>query len=158
MRGAIAILIAILVEFGSGLGFSIVICAARPMTAMSHVLSDARDNVAPAPQSLLRASQGAPKLTGTPDDLVSRWALARLDIVSNGSIQADVAYQDFCDWRSEHCFAPLTSQMFGRRFTKVHAGMGGRKVRRRGRAYYEGAALQETPVPPIRVAEPVSAS
>src|SRR5262249_36537850 len=97
----------------------------------------------PIPEPCLRASRGAPKLTETPDDLVSRWALARLDIVSTGSIQADAAYQDFCDWCSVHGFAPLTSQMFGRRFTKVHAGMGGRKVKRRGRAYYEGAALQE---------------
>jgi hypothetical protein len=30
-------------------------------------------------------------LSETPDDLVTRWALARLDIVTMGTIQADVA-------------------------------------------------------------------
>lgn len=32
--------------------------------------------------------------------------------------------------------------MFGRRFTEVVKGMGGRKVKINGRAYYEGVILQ----------------
>ena len=80
---------------------------------------------------------------------MTRWALARLDIVTAGTIQADAAYQDFCGWCSAHRLASLTPQMFGRRFTKVHAGMGGRKVKRRGRAYYEGTALQEKLTSPV---------
>lgn len=79
----------------------------------------------------------------TPDDLVTRWTLDRLDIVSSGVIQADDAYRDFRQWCASQDLEMLTPQVFGRRFTKVHAGMGGRKVRRKGRAYYEGAALQE---------------
>jgi hypothetical protein len=37
--------------------------------------------------------------------------------------------------------------MFGRRFTKVHTGMGGKKVRRQGRAYYIGTSLQFQSLP-----------
>jgi hypothetical protein len=35
--------------------------------------------------------------------------------------------------------------MFGRRLTEVNAGMGGRKVKINGRAYYEGVVLQGRP-------------
>jgi len=45
-----------------------------------------------------------------------------------------------------------------RRFTKVHAGMGGKKVKRRGRAYYEGTALQEKLTSPVRIVERVANS
>jgi hypothetical protein len=92
-------------------------------------------------------------LPSVPEDLVARWALTRLDIVSTGRIQADFAYRDYCEWCSAQRVADLTPQMFGRRFTKMHAGMGGRKVKRRGRAYYEGAALQSQLNSPTRKLE-----
>jgi hypothetical protein len=141
LLGAIAVMIAFLVEFGSALGFSVVILAARPTAEIPQPLSveEANQPPLPAAQAAQRRQASLPK---TPHDLVTRWALARLDIVSTGTIQADLAYQDFCEWCSAHRLMALTPQMFGRRFTKVHAGMGGRKVKRRGRAYYLGAALQ----------------
>ena len=83
----------------------------------------------------------------TPEDLVARWALDRLDIIGSGSIQADQAFQNFREWCTVHDLKPLTPQMFGRRFTKVHTGMGGKKVRRQGRAYYIGTSLQFQSLP-----------
>jgi hypothetical protein len=141
IRTAIATMIALLVELGSTLGFTLIILAVRSAETAVHSpegsapsLPPLRELICPAP-----ASGSAP----SDDDLVTRWALARLDIVSTGMIQAELAYQDFRQWCSAHRHAALTPQMFGRRFTKVHASMGGRKVRRNGRAYYEGASLQE---------------
>lgn len=85
----------------------------------------------------------------TPEDLVTKWALDRLDIVSSGSIQADDAFKDFRQWCLVNNLEPLTPQLFGRRFTKVHAAMGGRKVRRHGRAYYVGAILHKQHIGPM---------
>lgn len=139
VRYAIAVLIAFLVELGSSLGFTVMIMSARPMAV--------RDEVATAPASpTVTKADSAPlasALLVEPDDLVTRWALDRLDLVSTGMIQAELAYRDFCEWCSSHNITTLTPQLFGRRFSKVHAGMGGKKVRRNGRAYYQGAVLQE---------------
>jgi hypothetical protein len=157
LRNVVAVLIAFLVELGSALGFSVIILAARSTVATSQALS-VEENKEPSPPSRETTQGRHPSLSETPDDLVTRWALARLDIVTTGTIQADVAYQDFREWCSAHRLAALTPQMFGRRFTKVHAGMGGRKVKRCGRAYYEGTALQEKLTSPVRVAEPVRRS
>ena len=41
--------------------------------------------------------------------------------------------------------------MFGRRFTEIIEGMGGRKVN--GRAYYQGVALQEHPTRTDRICD-----
>ena len=157
LRNAIAVLIAFLVELGSALGFSFIILAARSTAATPQALS-VEENKELSPASRETTQGRHTSLSETPDDLVTRWALARLDIVTTGTIQADVAYRDFCEWCSAHRLVTLTPQMFGRRFTKVHAGMGGKKVKRRGRAYYEGTALQEKPTSAVRVAEPVRRS
>jgi hypothetical protein len=149
LRGAIATLIAVLVELGSALGFSVIILGARPLMVTPSPVEEHLESLPSLSQTPRSQLAGEPK----PDDLVTRWALARLDIVSTGAVQADVAYQDFREWCRAHRLAPLTQQLFGRRFTKVHAGMGGRKVRRHGRAYYEGAVLQEKAIAPVRVAE-----
>ena len=155
VRSAIAVLIALLVELGSALGFSVIILSACPtMVPLQMYAADGGDE--PLLPPLQATQRPFPSMPRAPDDLVSRWALARLDLVSGGTIQADLAYQDFRQWCSVHGLTALTPQMFGRRFTKVHMGMGGRKVKRRGRAYYEGAALQEKAASSVRVAEPAA--
>jgi hypothetical protein len=144
VRSSIAALIAFLVEFGSAFGFTLTILAFRHSTKEQQAT---RSSDQFQPLSCVKArskTKKARKLTipATPDDLVTRWALDRLDVVSWASVQADDAFRDFREWCLVYDLAPLTPQMFGRRFTKVHAGMGGQKVRRRGRTYYLGAALQ----------------
>jgi hypothetical protein len=145
VRSAIAMLIAFLVEFGSSLGFTLIILAFH-RSAPERLGTSAGDQSPPKSCEGLRLRDRMSsklQIVNTPEDLVTRWALDRLDIVGSGSIPADNAFQDFREWCLVHDLEPLTPQMFGRRFTKVHANLGGKKVKRRGRAYYEGAALRK---------------
>ncbi|MGF1622225.1 MAG: hypothetical protein ACFCUR_16615 [Rhodomicrobiaceae bacterium] len=150
VRSAIAMLIAFLVEFGSALGFALIILAFRRSTP-EQLGTSAADQYPPKSCEGPRPRDRMPsklQIAKTPDDLVARWALDRLDIVGSGSIQADDAFQDFRKWCLTHDLRSLTPQMFGRRFTKVHAAMGGQKIRRRGRAYYVGATLHNVGATP----------
>jgi hypothetical protein len=148
VRNAIGALIALLVELGSALGFSIIILASRGSgSALQALDAEELDRPSPVPAEVTKQPRGTfIGLAETPKDLVTRWAFARLDVISSGMIQAEHAYEDFCNWCSAHKVQPLTPQMFGCRFTAVHASMGGRKLKRRGRAYYSGVTLQGPPV------------
>ena len=84
-------------------------------------------------------------LPETPLDTITRWAFARLDVLSAGRIQAEIAYQDFTAWCQAEGLNACSRQMFGRRLAEVVKGMGGRKVKINGRAYYEGVVLQGRP-------------
>jgi hypothetical protein len=64
-------------------------------------------------------------------------------VLSAGRIQAEVAYRDFVAWCDVQGIKACSQQMFGRRFTEVAKGIGGRKVKINGRAYYEGVVLQD---------------
>jgi hypothetical protein len=77
--------------------------------------------------------------------LITRWAYSRLDILNTGRVQAEIAYQDFIAWCQAEGLNSCSRQMFGRRLTEVVKGMGGRKVKINGRAYYEGVNLQGDP-------------
>jgi hypothetical protein len=96
LRNAIAVLIALLVELGSALGFSVIILAARSTAATSQA-SSVQESKEPSPPSRETTQGRHTSLSETPDALVMRRALARLDIVTTGTIQADVAYQDFAN-------------------------------------------------------------
>lgn len=144
VRTIIESMIAALIEFGSALGFTLTILASCRSDAEQEAKASMElAQVTSHAERRLASKAGYPlEIANMSDDLVTRWALDRLDIVSTGMIQAEDAFRDFRDWCVSQHLQPLTPQMFGRRFTKVHAGMGGRKVRRKGRAYYEGAAFQ----------------
>jgi hypothetical protein len=90
-----------------------------------------------------RKAQIPVSLPETPADTVTRWAFARLDVLNSGRIQAERAFNDFAEWCENEGIESCTQAMFGRRFTAVITGMGGRKVKVNGRAYYQGVALQE---------------
>jgi hypothetical protein len=62
-----------------------------------------------------------------------------------GRIQAEIAYQDFTAWCTAEGLNACSRQVLGRRFAEVVKGMGGRKVKINGRAYYQGAVLQGRP-------------
>jgi hypothetical protein len=145
IRDIIAILIAVLVEFGSALGFTFVLLASRSATAVPACavqMAKGPANTAPKPKRR-PVKPGIPiKLSETPADTVTRWAFSRLDVLRAGRIQAEVAYRDFVAWCEAGGIEACSGQMFGRRFTEVVKGMGGRKVKINGRAYYEGVVLQ----------------
>lgn len=83
-------------------------------------------------------------LPETINDPVQAWALLRLDILASGAIPATEAYQDFSGWCVEAKIKPCSPTAFGRRFTTIHAAMGGQKIKRRDGTYYSGVSLQKT--------------
>lgn len=142
IQDAIAILIAVLVEIGSALGFSFVVLASRSIPAPQHaVLNDVPEESTLEPPAA--EAQKLVRLSETSADTVTRWALSRLDVLNSRRIQAELAYRDFREWCGDKGKEACTPQMFGRRFTQVIEGMGGRKKKVNGKAYYEGVALQE---------------
>lgn len=142
LTDAITALIAVLVELGSALGFSIILQAARSPASKPPAFPLGQfETASSAKLEATAPPRGINNLTETPSDAVTRWAISRLDIISSGVIQAEHAYEDFASWCRREGKHPLTPQMFGRRFTAVHAHMGGKKIKRRGRAYYSGVSL-----------------
>ena len=143
IRDGLTLLIALLIEAGSALGFSIVAFAARHTPAapsiapVSDPIAETRPPVS-ANVSILRPPAIKP-------DAVSRWYLDRLDIITSGKIKADDAFRDFQAWCLETGVASCTQAMFGRTMTAVHEKMGGQKIKKRDATYYVGVALQERP-------------
>jgi hypothetical protein len=143
IRDAIAFLIAAIVEIGSALGFTFMVLAGRAAPASPPPASPVPEPQPTAPPKM----QTPVSLPETPADTVARWTLARLDVLHEGRIQAECAYKDFKHWCVVEGIEACTLQMFGRRLTEIIEGMGGRKLKVNGRAYYQGVALQERPAP-----------
>ena len=74
-------------------------------------------------------------------DSLERWIRERLKVDANGRIPAREAYTDFCRWAGATDIEPGTETRFGRNFSARIADLGGKKMKRRDRAYYEGVAL-----------------
>lgn len=144
IRDIIAILIAALVEIGSALGLTFVVLAGRsvpaaPALQIAETAEDARSEPAADRRP---ARHQVVNLPETPADTITRWAFSRLNVLSTGRIQAEVAYLDFVAWCEADGIKACSQQMFGRRFAEVISGTGGRKFKINGRAYYEGVVLQ----------------
>jgi hypothetical protein len=146
IRDIIAILIAVLVEIGSALGLTFMLLASRSLPAapapalrMGEALEDIKhEKRSPQYRTVVALSE-------KPADTITRWAFSRLDVLRAGRVQAEIAYKDFVEWCETEGIRACSRQMFGRRLTEVNAGMGGRKVKINGRAYYEGVVLQGRP-------------
>jgi hypothetical protein len=147
IRDIIAILIAVLVETGSALGLTFMVLAIRPASPPQQPAvrnAEESQSIPAAPEP----AQPAPlvAIPATPADMITRWAYSRLDILNAGRVQAENAYQDFIAWCQAEGLNTCSRQMFGRCLTQVVKGMGGRKVKINGRAYYEGVTLQGDPL------------
>ena len=141
IRDIIALLIAVLVEIGSALGLTFVVLAGRSVPAAPALqIAETAEDVRPAPYRRPVRDQVV-NLPETPADIITRWAFSRLDVLSAGRIQAELAYLDFVAWCGSEGIKACSRQMFGRRFAEVISGMGGRKFKINGRAYYEGVVL-----------------
>jgi len=75
-------------------------------------------------------------------DLLDRWAQTRLNMDPVGSVPARDAYADFCRWARVSGIEPCTETRFGRDFTACIIHLGGVKVKRRDRAYYQGVVFE----------------
>jgi hypothetical protein len=58
-----------------------------------------------------------------------------------GHIPAREAYADFCRWACDAGLEACTETRFGRDFSARIIDLGGAKVKRRDRAYYQGVML-----------------
>jgi hypothetical protein len=73
--------------------------------------------------------------------VLERWVQTRLQVDATGRIPARLAYTDFCCWARAMGIEPGTETRFGRYFSARIMELGGTKVKRRDRAYYEGASI-----------------
>jgi len=77
----------------------------------------------------------------TDADVLGRWIRDRLKANAAAHIPAREAYTDFCCWARDRDIEPGTETRFGRDFSARIADLGGKKTKRRDRAYYEGVGL-----------------
>ena len=107
-------------------------------------LAGPRDGLAlPAPGSvpgLQVRSHTKPQLSSRADPL-DRWIQTRLNMDPADNIPARDAYADFCRWARAKDIEPGSETRFGRDFSARIIELGGVKVKRRDRAYYDGVAL-----------------
>ena len=136
VRTGLALLLALLIEAGSALGFALL--------GLANVTHPAAPNAvarsAQAPPTRRRADPPRPT---TSDGAIKRWGLTRLDVDPGAEVPARAAYDDFCRWARTQCIEPCSETRFGKEFTFRVGDLGGRKVKRRDRAYYVGVALKE---------------
>jgi hypothetical protein len=85
--------------------------------------------------------QGDTNQPSTNAELLDRWIGEGLNVDPTGRIPAREAYTDFCRWARAADIEPGTETRFGRDFSAKIAQLGGAKIKRRDRAYYEGVAL-----------------
>jgi hypothetical protein len=134
IRTGIALLLAGLVEAGSALGFTLVaVATARnpPPMAPRYV---------PGSTKVAARSVNAQRPAAT--DAFECWVKIRLQVDASGRIPAREAYADYCRWvRATTSMEPATETRLGRQLTVRIRELGGAKVKRRDRAYYEGVAL-----------------
>ena len=70
--------------------------------------------------------------------MVERWVQIRLISGAGGSIPAREAYADFYHWVRSAGLEPCTETRFGRLLSALVVQLGGRKMKKRDRAYYQG--------------------
>ena len=70
--------------------------------------------------------------------MVERWFQSRINAGAGGSIPAREAYADFYHWARSAGLEPCTETRFGRLLSALIVQLGGRKMKKRDRAYYQG--------------------
>ncbi len=155
------VLMALLVEFGSALGFYVVFSQwniyedrrplpmARPRARTREIANDNRsvseEPVAmpsapvamPMAATSLAAAAAAPKLAAVPDNDVERFYRDRIDAAEGCSLTATALYEDYCAWCDELSKEPMALPMFGRQFGEL----GVNKAKIAGRIRYIGIRL-----------------
>jgi hypothetical protein len=74
--------------------------------------------------------------------LVERWVESRVNADVGGSISAREAYADFYHWARSAGLEPCTETRFGRLLSALIVQLGGRKMKKRDRASYQGLMFQ----------------
>lgn len=154
------VLMALLVEFGSALGFYVVFSQwniyenrsplpmARPRSRTREIANDNRSvseeavampsaPVAMPAVASVAAAAAAPKLAAVPDNDVERFYRDRVDAAEGCSLTATALYEDYCAWCDELSKEPMALPMFGRQFGEL----GVNKAKIAGRIRYIGIRL-----------------
>ncbi|MGI9407415.1 MAG: hypothetical protein ACR2O4_13675 [Hyphomicrobiaceae bacterium] len=154
---ALIILMALLVEFGSALGFYVVfsqwniyadrqpVPVARPRTRTREIANDNRSApgvpiAAPAavmPAAVAASAAAAAPKFAAPDNDVERFYRDRVDTAEGCSLTATALYEDYCAWCDELAKEPMALPMFGRQFGEL----GVNKAKIAGRIRYIGIRL-----------------
>jgi hypothetical protein len=74
--------------------------------------------------------------------VIECWVQTRVNAGAGGSIPARKAYLDFCNWVRSAGIEPCTETRFGRLLSALVVQLGGRKMKRRDRAYYQGLTFR----------------
>ena len=147
VRAVLVLLLAVLVEAASALGFTIVALAAITLKPEDRYQDQKSANTSDKdvkPITVVRPPLPLP-IPQSPKDAVSQWALMRLDIDPGSEVQARDAYRDFARWCHDRGVEVISETMFGRRFTEHAPTLGSRKEKRRTGQFYVGVALQRVP-------------
>src|SRR5215831_19355697 len=147
IRIGVALLLAGLIEAGSALGFTLVAVATPRNPPRGAPIRVA------APANTARRCGNGRRQART--DALERWVQARLKVDAAGFIPAREAYADFCRWAPAVGIEPCTETRFGRDFSATIVKLGGTKVKRRDRAYYDGVSLV---MDDIEIAAPLRAA
>jgi hypothetical protein len=139
---ALTVLVAILVELGSSLGFFVafsnwkiherrepetVAMATSVVVPVTGAVFGANDNRSVAPTRLV-----------APQTDVERFANDRIETAEGETLTATELYEDYCDWCEEHRRERMTMPAWGRQFSEL----GFAKKKSQGLIQYVGIRLQ----------------
>jgi hypothetical protein len=93
------------------------------------------------PQQAPRSVAAAPTNTEW-RKVVERWVQSRIKAGAGGRIPARDAYANFCLWARSAGIEPCTETRFGRLLSALAVQLGGRKMKKRDRAYYQGLTFR----------------
>lgn len=149
VKTALTVLVAILVELGSSLGYFVVFSTWKTVETRSTQANPvvtgtvvARSRVAAAPAAVPAAAvtandnRQAPKLVA-PESDVERFYKERITTSEGSSLTATTLYEDYSDWCDEHGKEPMALPTFGRAF----GDLGVHKAKIAGRIRYIGIKL-----------------
>ncbi len=142
IQTGLVILVAILVELGSGMGLFVAFSHIRgdePRKGENHKTAVLYEPEISSGGATNSASVEGPvhKLMLPKSDL-ERFYTSRIEKVDGSSITAMALYEDYCDWCNENSKEPMALPVFGRQFSEF----GTQKAKIGGRIRYIGIRLK----------------
>lgn len=160
LRRGLALLLAVLVEFGSAFGFALAHAATANPPPSSHSYpphrTDAPSGIGrapkaatrkPAPAAVVSFAREAARLkrsrqpTVNPDLSLNRWSQECVQRDDHGGIGARAIYEAYRRWSEEAGMTAVSETRFGRHLTATITVMGGSKIKRREGTVYLGVRI-----------------
>ncbi|GBF25751.1 hypothetical protein MnTg02_00785 [bacterium MnTg02] len=152
VRTALAALVAVLIEFGSGLGLWVVTGGASrrersgiPKKPIDKHLTQARPETCISPLPAYSAPRLGKDLLPSPDGLpvcpIERFTVTHIQTKKRAEVTAKNLYEAFRNWAKEADIHPVNQTKFGR----AMVDLGYRKERRGGTVRYLGVELSSAP-------------